>query len=92
MRDHVVERRILDDVQRGDAFAAQIPPEFEGGHRRRLFRLERRIHAATGVPRSILAAEGRQTRGHQRQTGAPVQAATAIAESHGEPADTPVPA
>lgn len=91
MWDHVVEQWILDDVQWGDAFAAQVPAELEGGDRRGWFRLRRRIHAATGVPGPIFITASCQTRGHRRQTGAPVQAAATIAESHSEPVDAPVP-
>jgi len=46
--NHVIQRRILHDVQRRDAFAAEIPAEFEGGDHRRLLRLQRRVHRHPG--------------------------------------------
>lgn len=89
---HVVERRVFNDVERGGAVPAQVAAELARGHGRGQLELQRGLHGPARLPRPILAAAGRASRGHRWQASTPLQAAAKVAQGHREPAHTPIQA
>lgn len=90
--EDVVERGVLDDVERrGVVVAPQVPAFVARGHGRGQLELGRGIHAPPGLPGQVQPAPGGQARGQRRPASATLQAAAALAQGDRDAPDTPVP-